>query len=110
MSRIGKKPIPIPSGVSVELAGSVVNVKGKHGEATQALPPGIRAEVKDEMIHVLRDGDEPRHRAFHGLARSLVANIVQGVSAKYEKRLEIVGIGYRAAVEGNSVTFNGATG
>ena len=106
MSRIGKKPIPIPSSVSVELVDDGVSVKGKHGEDKQSLPPGIRVEVKDGELLVHREGDEPRHRAFHGLARSLLANGVKGVEEPYEKKLEIVGIGYRAVVEGKEATFS----
>jgi large subunit ribosomal protein L6 len=83
-----------------------VRVKGPEGELRQPLPPGIRAELKDGELHMLRASDEKRDRAFHGLARSLVANAVQGVSKKYERKLEIVGIGYRATPGKGAVTFN----
>lgn len=106
MSRVGRKPIPIPAGVKVEVRGEAVWVKGKEGELTQALPPGIRAEAREGAIHLVRSGDEPRERAFHGLGRSLVANAVQGVTKKYERKLEIVGIGYKATPGKESITFN----
>lgn len=106
MSRVGRKPIPVPSGVKIEIRDGSVNVKGKEGELTQALPPGITAELKDGTLTIARPGDEPRQRAFHGLARSLVANAVLGVTKKYEKKLEIVGIGYKATPGKGSVTFN----
>lgn len=106
MSRVGKKPIPIPTGVQVSVADTTVRMKGSQGELKQALPPGIRAEVRGADLHVLRDGDNPRARAFHGLARSLVANGIRGVAQKFERKLEIVGIGYRANLEGKRVTFS----
>src|SRR5436190_23895912 len=106
MSRIGRKPIPIPAGVKIEVKGNNVHVKGSQGELTQAMPPGISAEVKDGAIHMTRATEETRDRAFHGLGRTLVANAVQGVVSKYEKKLEIVGIGYKAALASGTVTFN----
>jgi large subunit ribosomal protein L6 len=106
MSRIGKLPIAIPNGVQVEVRDREVRVKGAQGELTQALPPGIRVEVQGGEIHVLRGGDEPLERSMHGLGRTLVANAVRGVTQKYEKKLEIVGIGYRATPGKDTVTFN----
>jgi large subunit ribosomal protein L6 len=106
MSRIGRKPIEIVSGVKVEIRDGAVHFKGAAGEMTQALPPGTRAEVKDGALHVLRAGDESRERAFHGLARSLLANAARGVAQKFERKLEIQGIGYKATLGKGSVTFN----
>jgi large subunit ribosomal protein L6 len=106
MSRVGRKPIPIPAGVQVQVKGNVVHVKGKLGELQQPLPPGIGAEVRDAAVHVARSGEEPRDRSMHGLGRSLVANAVRGVSERYERKLEIVGIGYRAAQNKDVLTFS----
>lgn len=106
MSRIGKKPITIPDGVTVSVDGGQVRVKGKHGEITQGLPPGIVAEVTDGSLLTKRAGDQPRQRAFHGLARALLANCVAGVHEKFEKKLEIIGIGYRASLDGNKLEMS----
>ena len=96
MSRIGKNPIPLPTGVDVTIAGDVVEVKGAKGSLTQTLPEGITARVDGDQIIVERVGDERQVRALHGLVRSLVANMVTGVSQGFRKDLEIVGVGYRA--------------
>ena len=106
MSRIGNKPIPIPSGTTVKVDGDAVRIQGREGQIAQAMPPGIRAELKDDGVHLVRAGDSPQQRAFHGLARALVANGVQGVGKKFEKKLEIVGIGYRAALAKDVLTLN----
>ncbi len=96
MSRIGKNPIPLPTGVDVTVAGDVVEVKGAKGSLTQTLPEGITVRVDGDQIIVERVGDERQVRALHGLIRSLVANMVTGVSQGFRKDLEIVGVGYRA--------------
>lgn len=107
MSRVGKKPIPLPSGVSASVGADRVAVKGPLGELETALPAGIRVEQQEGQLQVLRQDDSKRQRAFHGLVRSLLANAVQGVSQGFRKDLEIVGIGYKAQVEGKEkVVFN----
>ncbi len=100
MSRIGRKPIGIPSGVTVELKGSVVHVKGSKGELTYTLLPKVALEISDKEIVVKRDGDTDELRARHGLTRNLIANMVTGVSTGYEKKLEIIGVGYKAQPKG----------
>ena len=96
MSRIGKKPVPIPTGVSVRLDGRVVTVKGPNGELQRTLPPEMLVEADGEQITVRRPSDEQRHRALHGLTRSLLRNMVDGVTKGYSKKLEIQGVGYKA--------------
>lgn len=107
MSRIGKKPIPIPSGVTVNVSDDAVDVKGPKGSLRQAFPSGIRFELNDGQLeaHPVREGDRLLSK-FHGLARSLVANAVHGVSAGFTKELDIVGIGYRAEVTKGQVVFS----
>ena len=109
MSRVGKKPIPIPSGVKVNVGPDAVDVEGPKGKMSQSLPPGIRIEM-DEANGQLRARqereDDASLRKFHGLARSLVANAVHGVSQGFKKELDIVGIGYRAEVAGKQVVFS----
>ncbi len=97
MSRIGKLPISIPSGVTISQKDGVVTVKGLKGELTQAVHPDIKIEVKDGEIVVERLSDNIAHKALHGLYRSLINNMVVGVSEGYKKELELVGVGYRAA-------------
>ena len=106
MSRIGKKPIPIPSGVTVTVSDEAVEVKGPKGSLRQAFPSGIRFELSDGELRAqpVREGDRSLAK-FHGLARSLVANAVHGVSTGFTKELDIVGIGYRAEVSGGNVVF-----
>ncbi|TXI34523.1 MAG: 50S ribosomal protein L6 [Niabella sp.] len=102
MSRIGKKPIAIPEGVTVQVSSdNVVTVKGKKGELKQAVNPDIKVEVKDGEINVGRPSDQIQHRAQHGLYRALLANLVQGVTDGFEKKLELVGVGFKAANQGN---------
>jgi len=102
MSRIGKKPIPIPKGVKVAI-GDSLEVEGPKGKLTVPVPPGIRVQQQDGVLLVQRDGDE--YAALHGLTRALAANAVTGVSTGFTRELDIVGIGYRADVKGNVVTF-----
>jgi large subunit ribosomal protein L6 len=104
MSRIGKQPIEIPSGVEVHVAeGNVVTVKGPRGSLAQSMHPSMRIEVTDGTLTVARPDDEGFHRSLHGLTRSLLANMVQGVTQGFEKRLAIVGVGYRAALKGKDL-------
>ena len=105
MSRIGKKPIPIPKGVTVKIEGNAVAVQGPKGKLETALPAGIRMEQHDGNLVALRDNDS--QAAVHGLARALVNNAVEGVTRGWSKDLEIVGIGYRAELKGKTtVVFN----
>jgi large subunit ribosomal protein L6 len=105
MSRIGKKPIPIPQGVSVTIAPDAVEVRGPKGTLRQALPPGIVFAQEDGTLVAKLRRDDDELRKFHGLARSLVANAVAGVTEGYKKELDIVGIGYRAELKGRQVHF-----
>ena len=105
MSRIGKLPISIPAGVSVTLKDDVVTVKGPKGELSQYVNPLIKVEVADNQILLTRNSDERQERAFHGLYRSLINNMVVGVSEGYKKELELVGVGYRATSNGNIIEF-----
>jgi len=102
MSRIGKKPVTIPAGVTISVsADNVVTVKGPKGELTETIDRDIKVEVKDGELEVGRPTDQIRHRAMHGLYRSLINNMVKGVTDGYEKKLELVGVGYKAANTGN---------
>jgi len=103
MSRIGKKPIDVPRGASVEMQGAVALVKGPKGTLRVPLPEGIRLERKDGHVTLGRNHDS--RAALHGLSRSLLANAVKGVTEGFERHLDIVGIGYRAESKGSSVTF-----
>jgi large subunit ribosomal protein L6 len=105
MSRVGLSPIAIPEGVEVSISSGSVTVKGPRGELFRQLPEGIAIERSDGEIRVTRAGDEREMRALHGLVRSLVANMVQGVTQGYERRLEIHGVGYRAAKRGDDIEF-----
>ena len=103
MSRIGKKPIPVPSGVTVSIEPELVRVNGPKGELTERIPRDIAVEQDGEELLVKRPTDRGEHRALHGLTRSLVANMVEGVTAGFEKRLEIQGVGYRAQLKGRDL-------
>lgn len=106
MSRIGKKPVPIPKGVDINVGNGVVQVKGSKGSLEVDLLPAVDATVEGAEIKVTRQNDEHQTVAFHGLLRALLANAVTGVSEGWKKELEIVGIGYRAERKGSSVLFN----
>jgi large subunit ribosomal protein L6 len=106
MSRIGQAPITVPSGVDVTVASGSVRVKGPKGELARPVPGGISIEQSDGELRVVRDGDATDVRALHGLVRSLVANMIQGVTEGYEKRLEIHGVGYRAAKAGDDLELS----
>ena len=101
MSRIGKKPITIPAGVTVTVKDSVVTVKGPKGELSQAIDRDITVAVEGTELIVTRPTEQIRHRAMHSLYRSLVANLVKGVTEGYKKELELVGVGFKAANQGN---------
>lgn len=103
MSRIGRLPIPVPAGVNVTMAERGITVKGPRGEMSQALPPLIRVVRQDGTMQVERDSDEPNARALHGLIRSLLANMVTGVTDGFTKALVINGVGYRATKDGNNL-------
>jgi large subunit ribosomal protein L6 len=105
MSRIGKKPIPIPKGVSVKVAGDAVEVQGPKGKLRQAVPPGITFAQEDGTLVARPEREDKELKKFYGLARSLVANAVTGVTEGFKKELDIVGIGYRAELKGKQVTF-----
>jgi large subunit ribosomal protein L6 len=102
MSRIGKQPVILPAGVSVSVAAdNTVTVKGPKGQLTQVLDRDIKIEIKDGSIEIIRPTDQIRHRALHGLYRSLVSNMVKGVTEGFVKKMELVGVGYKAANQGN---------
>jgi large subunit ribosomal protein L6 len=103
VSRIGKQPIPVPSGVDVKIVGSHVHVKGPKGELSATFSEDMMIEIEDGQILVKRPSDERQHRSLHGLTRTLISNMVTGVSAGFEKKLEIVGVGYRAAMKGSDI-------
>ncbi len=105
MSRIGKKPIPIPDKVKVDIKADSVVVSGPKGTVSSPIPPGIKFEQKDKQVLAIRRDDSGPQRACHGLARALVANAVHGVTSGFTKELEIVGVGYRAESKKNSVVF-----
>src|SRR6186997_3317495 len=103
MSRIGRKPIPVPAGVTVSVDADVVRVNGPKGELNERIPRDMTVKQEGEEILVTRPTDRGDHRALHGLTRSLVANMVQGVTQGFEKRLEIQGVGYRAQLKGKDL-------
>jgi large subunit ribosomal protein L6 len=105
MSRIGKKPIDIPGGVDVKLDGNTVTVKGPKGELQWSCPEAVSFSLDEGKVLVKRAGDSKPERSLHGLSRSLVANMVTGVSQGYQRVLEITGVGYRAQVQGNKIVF-----
>lgn len=105
MSRIGKMPIAIPSGVEVRIEGSRVTVKGPKGELSRELDPEMKLSLSDGALTVERPSDQARHRAAHGLTRSLIANMVAGVSEGFEKALELQGVGYRAQMQGQNLVL-----
>jgi large subunit ribosomal protein L6 len=105
MSRIGKKPIPVPEKVKVEITPQSVVITGPKGSVSNPIPPGIRFEQKDKQLVAIRQDDSGPQRAYHGLARALVANAVRGVTEGFRRELEIVGVGFRAEAKKNSVMF-----
>jgi large subunit ribosomal protein L6 len=103
MSRIGRAPITLPAGVEIDIGPGRVGVKGPRGALEQAVPHEMTVSVDDGVVTVTRPTDRGPHRSLHGLTRTLVANMVEGVTNGYEKRLEIQGVGYRAALRGSSI-------
>lgn len=106
MSRIGRKPIPIPDGVDVDVAPGRVSVKGPKGELAQEVSRDMTVAVDDGVLTVARPTDRGQHRALHGLTRSLVANMIEGVTEGYERQLEIQGVGYRARLSGRDLELS----
>ena len=106
MSRIGIKPITLPAGVEVKIDGNVVSVKGPKGELQETISSLLTVENKDGVVTVSRDGDEAEKRAQHGLARTLINNMVIGVSEGFQKKLQLVGVGYRAEKKGKTLVMN----
>ena len=107
MSRIGKLPVSLPNGVSVQLSDdNVLKVKGPLGEMTQKIDPDIKVTIEDNQIKFERPTDQPRHRSMHGLYRALVHNMVVGVSEGFSTKQEFVGVGYRVTVQGQLLTFS----
>src|SRR5690554_5189850 len=106
MSRIGRQPIPVPDGVMVSISPGRVMVNGPLGELSQDIPPRITVEQQDGHLVVTRPTDRGEDRALHGLTRTLVANMVEGVTKGFEKRLEIQGVGYRAQLKGEDLELN----
>jgi large subunit ribosomal protein L6 len=103
VSRIGKQPIPVPSGVEVKIDGSTVTVTGPKGTLTQTFQPAMAVSLEDGVLTVTRPNDERVNRSLHGLTRTLLSNMVQGVSEGFHKNLEIVGVGYRAELKGSDI-------
>ncbi|MEW6243225.1 MAG: 50S ribosomal protein L6 [Bacillota bacterium] len=106
MSRVGKKPVTVPSGVTVSVEGNLVRVKGPRGELSREIHDGIAVEVWDGQILVTRASDHKGMRSLHGLTRSLIANMIHGVTQGYQKALELVGVGYRASKSGNKLVLS----
>jgi large subunit ribosomal protein L6 len=106
MSRIGKAPITLPEGVSIDIQGSVVKVKGPKGELSQHIDPDLITKIDDGTFTIERPTEQKRHKAMHGLYRSLVNNMVVGVNEGYKKEMELVGVGYKADVQGKVLELN----
>ncbi|WP_407318965.1 50S ribosomal protein L6 [Isoptericola halotolerans] len=105
MSRIGKLPVPVPAGVDVTISGALVTVKGPKGSLEHTVPAPITVEQEDGTLKVARPDEERESRALHGLTRTLLANMITGVTNGYEKKLEIVGTGYRVTAKGSDLEF-----
>jgi len=106
MSRIGKKPIKVPSGVKVAIHGSRVEVEGKKGKLSAAIPPGIRFELNGDTLTAIRESDEKPYPAYHGLARAMAANCIRGVTEGFSKDLDLVGIGYKVDAKPKAMTLS----
>jgi large subunit ribosomal protein L6 len=106
MSRIGKKPIEIPAGVTVTVNNHTVTVKGPKGELSRSFNPDMDIKIEDNVITISRPSDAKEHRALHGTTRAILNNMVEGVSKGFEKRLELIGVGYRAQKQGNKLVLN----
>lgn len=106
MSRIGKKPIELPAGVTVILNGNTVTVKGPKGELTRTFSPEIGINIEENVVTLTRPSDSKEHKTIHGTTRSLLANMVEGVSKGFERSLELIGVGYRAQKQGKKLVLN----
>ena len=106
MSRIGRKPIPVPTGVDVKVAGQIVSVKGPMGKLDWRLTEGLSVGIKEGQLLVSRASDDRQLRAMHGLVRAELSNMIQGVTKGYEKAMEITGVGYKAQLQGREMSFN----
>src|SRR5262245_46823589 len=106
MSRIGRKPIPVPAGVDIKIDGQDVTVKGPRGQLSQSFHPDMAIVREDGNLLVQRPDDQREHRALHGLTRTLLSNMVVGVTTGFRKNMELVGVGYRAAKTGNNLTLS----
>jgi len=106
MSRVGKKPIEIPSGVTVTIDGNNVTVKGPKGELSRSFNPDIEIKVEENILTVARPSDMKEHRALHGTTRALLSNMIEGVSKGFERSLELIGVGYRASKQGSKLVLN----
>jgi large subunit ribosomal protein L6 len=106
MSRIGKRPVPVPAKVTVTIDGQAVTVKGPKGELSRVLPEGIVISQEESAITVTPESESRRSRERHGLCRTLIANMIEGVTNGYQKRLEIQGVGYRAQVQGTKLNMS----
>ncbi len=105
MSRVGRKPVPVPSGVNVTIKDATIAVKGPKGELKRAIPTGVSAKLEAGQVHIARSSDGRDERSRHGLLRALVANMVKGVTEGYVRQLEINGVGYRAEVTGSKLNL-----
>lgn len=106
MSRVGKKPVEIPAGVTVTLNGNTVTVKGPKGELTRTFHADIEIKVEDNIVTVSRPTEGKLHRSLHGTTRAIIANMIEGVSKGFERNLELIGVGYRAQKQGNKLVLN----
>lgn len=106
MSRIGRQPITVPAGVTIDVDGSTVRVKGPKGTLERTFRPEMKIQMQDGTLTVERASDEKQHRAFHGLTRALLANMVEGVSTGFRRTLEIIGVGYRAEKQGQNLVLS----
>ena len=106
MSRIGKMPVPVPNGVTVNIDGSKVSVKGPKGELSRTFPEGISFTLEDNTVVAARSSEESQQKALHGLSRALIANMVEGVTRGYQKQLEITGVGYKAEPKPYGLLFS----
>src|SRR5207244_12700602 len=105
MALLGPKPVSIPQGVKIQIDGATVSAEGPKGKLMQPVPAGLSAKLENNQLVISRSGDDRKTRALHGLARALVANMVTGVKDGFERKLDIVGIGYRAQVQGRVITL-----
>jgi len=106
MSRIGNNPVNIPEGVTIQFENNIINVKGKLGELSQEINPAITLNIDENTITLSRKNDQKENRSMHGLYRALIYNMVHGVSEGYTKKLELIGVGYRAATNGQKLDFS----